>query len=295
MATWGEILNEYNYKLSSDNLRKKYLASLSELTGRNTIAYYSAFLHKAYDSQLSITDRDMNAFMATVHNLDKSKGLDLILHTPGGSITAAESIVTYLKKMFNSNIRVIVPQMAMSAGTMIACASKEIIMGEHSNLDPIDPQLGGVSCQAVVEEFYDALKTVQTKPNTLLIWQIIVNKYHPGFIGDCEKAIKLSTEIVKKWLLEGMFLDDRLRKSKVNTIIRYLNNHKLQKVHDRHIGIDDCEKIGLRIKRLEDNREMQDAILSVHHSFMITFAESNNTVKIVENNEGVRMIFNHID
>jgi len=295
MATWGEILNEYNFKLSSDDLRRKYLAALSDITGRNTIAYYSAFLHKAFDPQLSITDRDMNAFMTTVHGLDKSKGLDLILHTPGGSITAAESIVTYLKKIFNSNIRVIVPQMAMSAGTMIACASKEIIMGNHSNLGPIDPQLGGYSCQAVVEEFYNAVAQVQQNPNTQLIWQVIVSKYHPGFIGDCEKAINLSTEIVEKWLLNGMFSGDRLKKGKVHKIIRYLNNHQLQKVHDRHIGADDCKEIGLIITNMESEEKLQDAILSVHHSFMVTFAEKNNTVKIIENNNGVRMIFNHID
>ena len=46
------------------------------------------------------------------------RGLDLILHTPGGFPEAAESIVKYLRSKFSTNIRVIVPHLSMSAGTM---------------------------------------------------------------------------------------------------------------------------------------------------------------------------------
>lgn len=59
----------------------------------------------------------------------KSKyGLDLILHTHGGQIAATESIVHYLRSIFGNNIRAFIPQLAMSAGTMIALSCKEIIM-----------------------------------------------------------------------------------------------------------------------------------------------------------------------
>jgi ClpP class serine protease len=69
---------------------------------------------------MEITDEDKNGFMMAVHKLDRTKGLDLFLHTPGGSISSTQSIVDYLHKMFGKNIRAIVPQIAMSAGTMIA-------------------------------------------------------------------------------------------------------------------------------------------------------------------------------
>lgn len=48
--------------------------------------------------------------------MDYSLGLDIMLQTPGGSVTATESIVIYLKKIFNNDTRVIVPHLAMSAG-----------------------------------------------------------------------------------------------------------------------------------------------------------------------------------
>jgi ClpP class serine protease len=124
-------------------VRRRYLAALSEVTTRNAIIYYSAWLHKAGvegipPTRLAINDRDKNAFMATIHRLDRSKGLDLVPHTPGGSVAAAESLVQYLHAMFGGNLRVIVPQLAMSAGTMIALAAREVLMGAHSSFGP-DP------------------------------------------------------------------------------------------------------------------------------------------------------------
>ena len=77
--------------------------------------------------------------MTCIHGMDCSKGLDLVLHTPGDSPAAAEAIVNNLRAKFGKDIRVIVPQLAMSAGTMIACSAKQIIMGKQSSLGPIDP------------------------------------------------------------------------------------------------------------------------------------------------------------
>ena len=112
-----------------------------------------------------ITDNDMNGFMNSISGMDeKSKGLDLILHTPGGGVTATESIVNYLRKVFNKDIRVIVPHLAMSAGTMIACSSKEIVMGKESSLGPIDPQYRGVPAQGVLNEFESAMSDIGLSP-----------------------------------------------------------------------------------------------------------------------------------
>ena len=75
-----------------------------------------------------------------------------------GSIDATESIIDYLHYVFKDNIRVIVPLTAMSGGTMIACSAKEIIMGKHSSLGPVDPQIMGFSAQNVVKEYNIAKK-----------------------------------------------------------------------------------------------------------------------------------------
>lgn len=103
--------------------------------------------------------RNIQAFMEVTHGLEGNE-LDLILHSPGGSPESAEAIVSYLRSRF-SYIRVIVPQLAMSAATMIACAADEIVLGEHSFLGPTDPQIllptslgvRAVPAQVVLDQF----------------------------------------------------------------------------------------------------------------------------------------------
>ena len=65
-------------------------------------------------------------------------------------------IVKYLRTKFNNDISVIVPHLAMSAGTMIACSAKEIIMGKQSSLGPNDPQFNGVPAYSIKMEFEQA-------------------------------------------------------------------------------------------------------------------------------------------
>jgi hypothetical protein len=125
MANWSEILNEIVATSTTpnkdfDGVRHKYLDQLFQLTDRNVIAIYSGWLQKQglRNPFFSITDALIPGLMAAVNKLDKSKGLDLVLHTPGGEINATEQIVFYLRKAFKNDIRAIVPQLAMSAGAI---------------------------------------------------------------------------------------------------------------------------------------------------------------------------------
>lgn len=180
MPSWDDILTELRVMGSPhDVVRRKYLKALHEYTGRNVIIYYSAWLQKGGLPGLQLNDADKNGFMTAIHNLDRSRGLDLVLHTPGGETASTESLVDYLREMFGSNIRAIVPQLAMSAGTMIACACQEIIMGKHSNLGPIDPQYAGIPAHGVCEEFSRAKKEIADNPATIPVWQPIIARPRP--------------------------------------------------------------------------------------------------------------------
>src|ERR1700689_583936 len=125
MPSWAFVLDEIKNS-NPDTIRRNYLHKLFEYTNRNVIAYYSGFMSKPGLQLLEITDEDMNGFMVAVHKLDRNLGLDLILHTPGGSIASTEAIVNYLHSIFGENMRAVIPQAAMSAGTMVACSCKEI-------------------------------------------------------------------------------------------------------------------------------------------------------------------------
>lgn len=148
---------------------------LAQKTGRNVIVYYSGWLHKVgLPSELfSLNDADKNGFMSAIHTLDRSKGFDLVLHTPGGEIAATESLVDYLRSMFGKDIRAIVPQLAMSARTMIALSCKSVLMGKESSLGPIDPQIGGIPAHGVIEEFKRASEEIADDPSKTPVWQPI--------------------------------------------------------------------------------------------------------------------------
>ncbi|WP_300853183.1 hypothetical protein [uncultured Rikenella sp.] len=259
-----------------NGLKASYLNNLYNHTGRNVITYYSSWLTKPTYPDVVINEKDKNAFMCAVHKLDKTKGLDLILHTPGGDLAATESIVDYIHSIFDGNIRAIIPQISMSAGSMMALSCKEIIMGKQSCLGPIDPQFNGVACQAIIDEFEMAKNEVKLNPQALGLWQTIIAKYHPTFIVTCINAISWSKELAKKWLQKSQpqvdfkqFLDKFL-------------NHTSSKSHSRHISGTECKTINLNIVDMEDDQIFQDLILSLHHCYMIIFEKSLAT-KIVEN------------
>jgi ClpP class serine protease len=293
MPNWNEVLIEIRDEQTKnpnvnplDTVRRKYLRKISELTTRNTIAYYSGWLQKPMAPDTAVNDKDKSGFMLTINKLDRSKGLDLILHTPGGDIAATESLVDYLYSMFDKNIRVIVPQISMSAGTMIALAAKEIVMGKHSNLGPIDPQMGGLACQAVLNEFEEAKNDIKNNPHSAALWQVIISKYHPTFLGACKQAIEWSESMVFEWLKFNMCENDE---KKARSIIKTFADHSKNKAHARHISVNDCKKAGLNIINLEENQELQDLVLTIHHAFMHTFTNTL-AVKIIENQNGIAFV-----
>jgi len=260
------------------------------MTGRNTIAYYSGWLQDQRNDACTISDSDKNGFMNAVHGLDRSKGLDLLLHTPGGDFAATESLVDYLFQMFGTNIRCFIPQLAMSGGTMMACACKEIFMGKQSNIGPIDPQFGGIPAHGVLAEFKEAVEAVKRDPASLPIWQTIIGRYHPTFIGECRNAIELASEIVERWLTRGMFSGEEQAQEKAKKVVEALNNHADTKMHARHIHADEAKSFGLKISMLEDDDDLQDLVLTIHHAYIHSLSASS-AAKIIENHLGHAIIF----
>jgi len=309
MPNWGEVLNEINQTRAQsaaqanaiansvmaqangavDTVRRKYLALLQQKTQRNIIAYYSGFLSKPEHLALDISDEDKNGFMTAVHQLDRSIGLDLILHTPGGRIAATQSIVDYLHKMFQGDIRAIVPQIAMSGGTMIACSCRTILMGTHSNLGPIDPQLRGLPAYGVLEEFKRAIREIKKDSSNIAVWQPILGKYYPTFISECENGIKWSNEFVLEQLQKTMFKGDTKAKAKATKIVKALTAYRTNKGHNRHIHYEDCEKMGLKVEKIEADKEFQDLVLTVHHCYMHALMNTPS-FKMIENHKGIAFV-----
>ncbi len=291
MPNWKEVLEEIaetepaGQQSPFDIVRQKYLKLLSEHTGRNVIAYYSGWLHKPFVFGMDIGDDDKNGFMLCCHGIDKTKGLDLIIHTPGGGTYATESIIYYLREIFGDNIRAIVPQIAMSAGTIIATSCKSILMGKHSNLGPVDPHLNGIPAQAVKAQFEQAYNDMINNPQAIPIWKPIIDKLGISFLKECDWAIEATKELVIDSLKRNMLKDDPNAVDKATEIAKALSDLEENKSHERHFHADYCIDIGLAIEKLEGDQDLQNLVLTVHHCYMLALANLPLS-KIIENPAG---------
>lgn len=301
MPTWGELLVELNAIQTPDKadlVRRKYLRELSEYTHRNVILYSTKWTITPTPqdpSLLSITDEDMEGLMEVIHGLDSEMGLDLIIHSPGGSAEAAEALVKYLRTKFPSSIRIIIPQAAMSAATMIACAGNEIVMGKHSCIGPIDPQImipipaGNTVARRMVparaiEEQFKMAKQECRDPANLASWFPILPSYGPSLLKECEIARNLSEKLVKEWLELYMFAGETDAQQKASNITSFLLSDE-HCSHGRHIDREKARTNGLKVINLEADSTLQDLVLSVYHATSLTFMVTG-AVKIIENHLG---------
>lgn len=293
MPTWNEINSEISQlgtPNACDQVRTKYLSQLEARVGRTVIAYYSGFLQKRTPDgrvhpESAITDLDMNGFMAMVHNVPRDRGLDLILHTPGGGTEATRALVEYLYKMFGRDIRAIVPHMAMSAGSMIACACREVLMGKHSCLGPTDPQVKGHPAMGILAEVDQALVEIKKEPLKQLVYQQIFAKYPPAFILDCERSVDGSRDMVAAWLAANMLAGEADPAAAAKTTVGHFMDYRGTTEHGHHFLIDKCRDMGLKVIAIEDDQGLQEDVLSVHHSFVASFARTH-AIKIIQNAAG---------
>lgn len=290
MPNWKHIYDEIGRESSSyDVVRHRYLRQFHDRTGRNVVCYYSGWLGGSVPGT-SISDEDKNGFMCCFSQMDFSKGLDLFIHLPGGDVAATESIINYIRAKFGKDIRVFVPQLSMSGGTMIALCGKEIWMGSHSNLGPIDPQFGHYPAQLILSEFDRIHEEIKKDPSRINVWQPILSRMAPTFITQCEQAIRWSKLIGLNALMSGMFSDEKNAEEKAQKAVDFLTDTDANMNHSRHLHRDECrENAGLTIKDFEDDQDMQEAILSIHHSNML-FLMNTTAIKIIENHKAVSFI-----
>lgn len=295
MPNWKDVLGEIQLeqeraRRSFDTVRRRYLTQLFELTGRNVIAYYSGWQSKGGLAGTEIRDEDRNGFMMAVHEMNPKKGLDLILHTPGGSISATHSIVTYLREKFKRDIRAIVPHTAMSGGTIIACSCQRIAMARHSSIGPIDPQVRGIPAAGVLKEFERAYNEIKAEPAKQAVWRPILEQYTPTFLGHCKNAIDWSEQFARQQLESNMFYREKSKSKKtIDGIISALTDYDSVKTHERQINYQEARKIGLKVELLEDDQKLQDLVLTVHHCYMHTLSNTA-AFKIIENHNGAAFV-----
>jgi hypothetical protein len=313
VPTWGQVLKEFQESgrergpkgPDGDAIRLKYLQQLRTLTKRAVISYQSSWLTSGLsDAALTVEGADVHGMMEMVSGVQE-KQLDLILHSPGGDPQAAEQMMEYLRTKFD-HIRAIVPLQAKSAATMMALGCDEILLGDHSELGPIDPQIfvpvpegqRFAPAHAIIRDFRRAQQECKDDVTLLAAWTPILRSYAGGLIEFCIQQINLSMDIVAGWLERYMLrhpdanVPEDQRKTKARAIAEYFgsdSSYEHFRSHSRPVRAAELRTLGLRIRRLEDDRRLQDAVLSIYHATNITFT-GGPFAKIIENHNGKRYV-----
>ena len=171
--------------------------------------------------------------------------IDLILHTPGGLVLAAEQIARSLARR-KGKVTVFIPHYAMSGGTLIALAADEIVMDKNAVLGPIDPQIGtypAVSILNVVKK-----KDINKVDDETLILADV-----------SEKAIKQVKEFAIE-LLSDKVEEGVLTKEKAEEIAENLSSGKW--THDYPLTYEKIKELGLKVST--DMPEEVYALMSLY-------------------------------
>ena len=294
MSTWGEQLEELRSVWTSedgtvdlDGMRRSYVVALHEYTKRNVVVYYSGWMQTSA-GDVSIVLNDIHGLMEVFKDLKPENGLDLILHSPGGDPTAADSLVRYMRSKFD-DVRVIVPVAAMSAATMWALSADRILMGRQSQLGPIDPQIvnanGATAAGAITRTFERAQEECAQDPSRLSAWVPTLQQYYPGLLEICEDSTNLARTLAENYLRDNMFRDRDSGADLARVAAEFFANDQIHIAHGRGIGRAQVREYGLVVEDLEDDGELQDRVLSLHHAYMHTLSIANAT-KLIENHLG---------
>jgi len=248
--------------------RQTIIREIQNETKRKLIVYYSLG---------SIGEQDVAPFTDLLHRLnsDNTDDLDLFLHTNGGSIDIAEKIV-YMCRYRSKSLRVIVPERAKSAGTLISLAADEIVMGYASELGPIDPQIvmtsaDGKMFQAPAQSYIDGLEYISSKieenPGSENVYFPMLSNINPALIDTCIKAKDRSKKFATKWLCEYMLRDDPCKDEKSKEIAEKLCNVKEYLSHGMAINPTEASEIGLKVKFLDHDDPLWQRIWALYISY----------------------------
>lgn len=97
-----------------------------------------------------INIEDSEQILRAIRMTPPDMPIDIVIHTPGGLVLAAEQIACALNK-HRGKVTVFVPHYAMSGGTLIALAADEIVMDENAVMGPVDPQLGQYPAASILK------------------------------------------------------------------------------------------------------------------------------------------------
>ena len=234
--------------------RQEIIRQIQVRTRRRLICYVSGRACK-------IDEDDAMPFVDLLYNLPQHQGLELLLHTHGGSIDAAEKLIRMVRsKVGEAEFRIVVPEFAKSAGTLMVLGADAVVMSDMSELGPIDPQMifadsSGLRRWQSVQNYLDAYeehsKTLAERPDDVAA-RIMLGKLDPATVKLCQAAKMRAEQCAGDLLRRGMF---RLGGNWTLTVSELLET-KRWRSHSQMISWEDAQHpdtIGLTVEYHEQD------------------------------------------
>jgi hypothetical protein len=211
----------------------------------------------------------------------KNKRLSIILNTPGGSAEAVEKLVV-ITRFFYEEVDFIVPDYAMSAGTIFCMSGDRIFMDYASSLGPIDPQVQIGSNWVPALGYLDKVAELieKSRNNTLTQAEFLMLKEQDlAMLNSYEQSRDLTISLLKDWLVKYKFKNWEKHESspdkkgqpvrveekenRAEEVAKILGNNKMWLSHGRSIGIDVLRKtVKLKIEDYSEDAELKNLIRS---------------------------------
>jgi hypothetical protein len=295
VTSWQDIVGEVHSRQNEDAqdyVLKKYLKKLNRHTNRAAILCASALADShAPPRAMQLIREDSGCFAAASSGFEERE-LDLILHSPGGSVEAAEQIVLYLRRRYD-HIRVIVPLCASSTAALLACAADEILLSESAALGPIDPIVSwfhhGAAyssiAQDVVNEYSIAQRSINNKKNDPALWTEKLKAFAPGLLAACKSQQQTGQSLATEWLTRYMFQGEESASERAEAISAWLSDSRRFGGGSRSIGQAEAASHGLKASLLEEDESLSEIVMAVFYAALVKF-RSGDCIKIIESHRG---------
>lgn len=210
---------------------------------------------------------------------DRSESVAIILNTPGGSVETVEKMVETSRHHYG-NITFIVPDYAMSAGTIFCMSGNRIIMDYTASLGPIDPQVHNGKEWVPALGYLDKVNEMIEKSTAGTLSNAefaMLQGLDLATLSRYEQAKNLTITLLKKWLVQykfanwlthestlekiGNLVTEEEKNQRAVEIAATLGDNKLWHSHGRHIGINTLRSVlKLKVDSLLDQPKLRKAI-----------------------------------
>ncbi len=233
--------------------RQTLIKEIEKVTDTSLICYISG------GPQIDRTD--VIGVVDLLHNITPGTAIDLLLHSPGGNIDAAEKLILLIRKRAGTApVRVIVPDYAKSAGTLVALGANTIVMSDSSELGAIDPQvdlpdsnghLQQLSAQSYLDAFHLHADRLKSDP-TDEVARLMLSKMEPAIARKLERMTKRSHSIAEALLGEAMVKDI----GQATAIANQLSDTKKWHSHGQMISHETARGLGLNVTYLAPHDDL---------------------------------------